>query len=478
MAAAAAAPQERQAGGGLGFIILQLGVAYFLFTTFIKGRGGREASAPTINASDASSFGQQVLSATAIPAPTPPEPVANLFAMFGIPDPSKVTTKTVDPALKRYDEDRAAALAAIPASAKLPNLWRNGQRFDLFVFLSTDAAPIRNFSALERVYSGTAAENEDVVEQPSSGGSPPTVSLFGGLMQRFVSSQSGVTRRLVNRTFTGLLDGAGGEGGDGDPSAPVSALIWAQRGLSFDWAPTNPREQLINVSLPASVLANATGVYAHVYFVTDPGWVSLNAGMSPSGSVIRIVHPLVTLLKRKPVKATYNLLEGSGVNASSGSARSWGIGATAAAPTQLPQIDGDAGEELVDSAATSPAVAAAAAATTTRILPYWRPALSIELIHDFSVYSKSGLPPHVSTKLQVTHGPSGVGYTPLAWINTFWVLGHHLIPINGTTPVVPLTLSYSTGALWKWAMQAQMEAQWAMQESMGTSSGGEADMCE
>ena len=512
LAAMAPAPPPAARGGenkpgGLIGIVLQLGLIYFLYNTFVKGKApvaAPPASSPaSIDTLASSEAAAQQSFATPTPAAGP-----NLFSMLGLPDPSKVN-KVVLPELARYEAEKSAALAAVPAAAKLANLWPSGQRFDLFVFLSTDAAPIVDFRALEGVYGGgrrfessstglidpalTDTSEEEAPREATGGGG--AISLFGGVMQRFISSQAGVARRLANRTFTGLLreaepsptsDEIGVSGGGDVPAGgaaaagevgPRTALLWAQRGLTYDGAAGNAREQLFNVSLPDSVLTNATGLYAHIYFVAAPGPRGLRSGgieLLPSDGVIRLVAPLVVLLKRKPQKATFNLLEGDGTatpltGGGGGAASSWGVGQDAASPAPTPSTAASAGDATDNT-------------SVVRVLPYWRPALSIELIHDFSVYAPKSLPPHVSSTLKVEVGPRGVGYTPLAWVNTFWVLGHHLVALNASgPPTVPLTLSYSTGALWKWAMQAQMEAQWEMQAALGgggSQGGSESDMSE
>ena len=51
------------------------------------------------------------------------------------------------------------------------------------------------------------------------------------------------------------------------------------------------------------------------------------------------------------------------------------------------------------------------------------------------------------------------------------------MPLNASSPPsVPLTLSYSTASMWKWSLQATMSSQWAAQEAMGATSGGEQDL--
>lgn len=68
-------------------------------------------------------------------------------------------------------------------------------------------------------------------------------------------------------------------------------------------------------------------------------------------------------------------------------------------------------------------------------------------------------------------------HTPLT-LSSLPSSGHHLHELNETSgSVLPLEVSVAPAAMWAWAMQTQMAAQWEMQESWGSGGGdGETDM--
>ncbi|KAM3570463.1 hypothetical protein VYU27_007486 [Nannochloropsis oceanica] len=58
------------------------------------------------------------------------------------------------------------------------------------------------------------------------------------------------------------------------------------------------------------------------------------------------------------------------------------------------------------------------------------------------------------------------GYlTPVIYLNDFWLLSEHLIPLNESVAVVPLSLKYEPVGFFKWQMQTQLDQQWKAQAS-------------
>ena len=251
-------------------------------------------------------------------------------------------------------------------------------------------------------------------------------------------------------------------------------LAWVQVNLTLDAGlHTNLRLQDVNITLPPSVLTNETTLFAHIYYSRLPVGGDGPLEASP-GDVLHVVYPLVKLLRRKPVRVSRSLLGGEsdedGKNESS-SASSWGVG----------------GKEEAVSATPTPAV---------RLLPYWKPTLHATLVDDTSLYATRGLPPHVSGAVHVelrtlqrtaaaapvkrgapASSASTVGYAPLPFCNDFWLLGSALLPLNeSSSATVPLQLSFSPIALWKWALMTSMEGQWEMQAAIGGGDDSETDL--
>ena len=98
----------------------------------------------TAVAPDGATHATHVVDAPPPPAPATPLPSAtSLLEAWGLPDPSKQKPK-VHPALHRYEEGRAAALAAAldAGVTTLRPLWPRNAQFEMWVWLSTDTAPV------------------------------------------------------------------------------------------------------------------------------------------------------------------------------------------------------------------------------------------------------------------------------------------------------------------------------------------------
>jgi hypothetical protein len=490
-APAGAAPAAAQKPNMIG-IVVQLVAMYFLWNNF----SSRKAAVKT----DPQAAAAALLDATT-PLPTPsatgsPEAggvaAPDMFSLLGMPDPRKATRKVL-PELAYREEERKARLAAVPKGSRLRNLWRPSAEFELFVFLATSAAPVADFAAVDDAqrqwaagvrhaalahapwnagHSGVTVTEPGAAPPGSSGGGggAPAFSLLGGFFKRQLDrlASSGSVTTLPNATVSGLAAAAASEDGDGggggcDGAAPA-ALVWAQRGLTYDWAPGTV-EQHLNVTLPRCVLTNASNVYAHVFAVAAGGHPSAgHARFGGPGSVLTAVYPLVTLLRRKPRKETFSLLD------------SMGGGSDIKPP---PRAAAPPSAE-----ASAPAAPSSPTSNETRWLPYWRPALPLALLVDGSVHPASALPPPLDSVLDVAADPAtarmaggGTAYVPPLLVDDFWTLAAHLVEVNATSdPVVPLRVSYAPAALWKWAMASQMTAQWSMQEQLGAAGEGEADV--
>lgn len=403
--------------------------------------------------------------------------------------------------LAEYEETRVAALTGLDPKARLANAWAVGTPFTLFVFLSESALPLPPFDPSKQVgpvlkpwisedpsYGGiTASSVETPVQSSGSGGISGVLGLFGeSTIKRYLAGP--VPRHAPSGHFEGLSDAE---------EAGAAALIWKQEGLTYGFDESNYWETVVNVTLSPRVIANASRLYAHVLLVVEGAQLDPSEPGFRASDVIRIVHPLIKLLPHKPRKTTYNLIDAmspvgpgsDGPSALPGTNAHMAFGIGAATPTPTPSSP----PEPEDDAAHGKGV---------QMRPYWKPTLSVQIVPDWSVYpGKGSLPPHVAAVLVVEPPPPGAPpgepalYTPVSLVNDFWQLGvrplcthkhtslitrrsprcplqHHLIAINDTVSVVPLTLSFSPQSLMAWSLMTTMERQWEMQAVM---SGGESD---
>lgn len=426
--------------------------------------------------------------------------------------------------LAPYEEHRKAALTASAQASGLFPLWPPGTEFTMAVFLSDSADPITDFAALDA--SDRHAEKSSTAPQPRS----QSQRGWGQFARDAFRSDSNLIKlfgsapavEYDNATWTGLeelqLHAASAlVASDSDSSAALAAsrgnlgvlpepqpvrehaapALWVQRGLRFDGTSAHYRQQSLNITVPAWLRGdpNAT-LFAHVYFVAaghspDPA----SPAYSPAGS-FHVVHPLVKHLARRPARRVRSLLGDSSTSSSKGGADKATAADAADASTVSSSASVDAESKLAADAAgaaNATAAAAAAAFANASTLPYWKPALHVQLVADWSSYQPRGMPPHLVSALHVLPAPlpwrgsskpgvapvgAGVpsgaaGYFPATYCNEFWLMSSDWVPLNASTAALPLTISFSHTSLLVWSTQAQMQLSWSLQEAIG--GGGEAD---
>ena len=323
----------------------------------------------------------------------------------------------VGPELAAFEADRYARLSlarneAAASRASLLPLWPRGAPFDLLVYLSTAAS--------------LGGAREDLPEEdPVAGG--------GG---------GGAAPPAANVSVEGLRHG-------GPP-----LLLWRQRGLRV--GDSAERAQSFLVTLPPEVLANETGVYAHVFFRRAGAPLAPSEPGFSAAAVLYHVQPLVKLLQVKPKRPRVSLL-GDGGSPSPPPAMRFGIQAREVAT-------------LSGSATPSPTAKPPPE-------PYWKPALRLQLVDDQSPLPPGSLPPPVALAAQLQRAPgSGAwGYLPHLYVNEFWLLGHHLHHLNASAPPLPLEVALSGASMWRWMVEAQYQTSMDMQVSVGMQSERQTD---
>uniref|UniRef100_K1R4I6 Cleft lip and palate transmembrane protein 1-like protein n=1 Tax=Magallana gigas TaxID=29159 RepID=K1R4I6_MAGGI len=86
------------------------------------------------------------------------------------------------------------------------------------------------------------------------------------------------------------------------------------------------------------------------------------------------------------------------------------------------------------------------------ILNHWHPNLTINLMDDHSPWMKNHVPQPLDEYIEFLPGTDN--YQPILYFNDYWNLNTDYMPINQTTPVLNLTITYSPISLFKWQMYA------------------------
>jgi len=90
--------------------------------------------------------------------------------------------------------------------------------------------------------------------------------------------------------------------------------------------------------------------------------------------------------------------------------------------------------------------------TRFEILNHWHPNLTINLVDDHTPWTKNGVPPPLDEYIQFLS--SSNHYYPILYFNEYWNLNKDFMPINETTPILNLSLTYQPLSLFKWQMYA------------------------
>ena len=107
-------------------------------------------------------------------------------------------------------------------------------------------------------------------------------------------------------------------------------------------------------------------------------------------------------------------------------------------------------------------------------LPFFKPNVTVSLVDDFTTYPyPNGMPPAMREKMNFAENSDE--YYPTVWMNEFWLLRDHLVPVNESLPAVNLTLVVAPLSLWKWQVMEQMDRSFAQQRAMGTAGENDAD---
>ncbi|GMF15022.1 unnamed protein product [Phytophthora lilii] len=216
------------------------------------------------------------------------------------------------------------------------------------------------------------------------------------------------------------------------------ALRWFEDALAYDTAPNAAREdgawvRALNVTVDEHLLSNGS-LFAHVFVTKD--------GRSPnpadsSYDAMGCVHRSVELTAFRPppkVVKKRNLLEAEQEEEEE----------------EVVQYDPDV------------------------YISMWKPSFYINVVVDHTTYSATQPPPPFVSTEMVVDQEAGL-YTPVLFLNEFWLLEEHLIPVNDTVTALPLEISFYPLPMYKYALYTQMEQNFRNQEATGASSRRDTD---
>ncbi|XP_040167558.1 cleft lip and palate transmembrane protein 1 homolog [Anopheles arabiensis] len=216
-----------------------------------------------------------------------------------------------------------------------------------------------------------------------------------------------------------------------------SSLVWLQEGLIYgDWYGGRDGDGIftLNTQIKASEqLMNNGSIYLHTY-VTKTG-LSPNPAAGEDFAGKNMGHARAMLSKYKRIKRTktHNLLAG-----------------------EKEKFEKELEDALVDD----------------KILAHWHPNLTINLVTDQTNWVKGTVPPPLDEYIKFL--PGGQTYLPIVFYNDYWNMMRDYQPINRTTPVLDLNLSYQPLSLFKWQLYAAqaMRNKWANNMFTEALSGG------
>merc|ERR1719225_1648861 len=91
----------------------------------------------------------------------------------------------------------------------------------------------------------------------------------------------------------------------------------------------------------------------------------------------------------------------------------------------------------------------------TEVLSHWHPNLTLNVVYDHTPWVPGQVPPPLDEFVEFT--PSLQQYKPILWLNDYWNLNRDYQPINSTTPVVNLTLTFQPLSMFKWQMYSAQQ---------------------
>jgi len=207
----------------------------------------------------------------------------------------------------------------------------------------------------------------------------------------------------------------------GEFNIPES-LVWKKEGIIYgNWEQGANMDSIFELStqIPLSERVQNNGsVYMHSYLVREGKSPDPDAGkgvFSKKWTTYK-TQRLNKFMKRK-YKKTANLLTG------------------ATEQSEEDQLKAEAG--------------------LTEIISHWHPNLTLNVVYDHTPWIPGQVPPPLDEFVEFT--PSLQQYKPILWLNDYWNLNRDYQPINSSTPMVNLTITFQPLSMFKWQMYSAQQ---------------------
>ncbi|CRK89589.1 CLUMA_CG003264, isoform A [Clunio marinus] len=219
-----------------------------------------------------------------------------------------------------------------------------------------------------------------------------------------------------------------------------SSLVWFQDGLIYgDWYSGKNHDGSYSKSTKIKAsekLQNNGTIYLHTYVVKTGKSPDPAAGDEYAGFEVAYNRRQLNKFKKVRYQKTQNLLTGTSEKSA---------------------------EEI-----------AKAEVMSKEIVNHWHPNLTVNIIVDQTNWVKGTIPPPLDE--HVTFLPIGHSYLPILFVNDYWNMLRDYQPINTTTPVLDLTITFQPLSLFKFQLYASqgMRNKWTS-SMFGETLSGAAD---
>nr|CAH8870384.1 unnamed protein product [Trichobilharzia regenti] len=207
-----------------------------------------------------------------------------------------------------------------------------------------------------------------------------------------------------------------------------NALFWHEPNINYgDWSAGPDKDGSfsktgeIHCSQFPKLMFNGS-LYIHVYLVKPGFSPDPNAGNKYSLRYTVYKSKMLTRYKRRRLSRTTNLITGHT----------------------------DSHPDLTANSSTPSGV---------QYLPpvtHWHPNLTINLVDDQSPWVKGSVPMPLDQFIEF-YSPTNE-YYPVVYLNDYWNLNEDYKPVNETTPVLPIRITFSPLSLFKWQLYAAQTA--------------------
>lgn len=212
----------------------------------------------------------------------------------------------------------------------------------------------------------------------------------------------------------------------------LSNLVWLQEGLTYgDWSsgPTNDGIYTHSTQIKATKhMMNNGSLYLHTWVTRVGESPDPEDPRFPKSGLMGYRSRQLNKFKRIKAKRNYNLLAGEKERLA----------------MELENIN------LKDV-----------------VISHWHPNLTINLVVDQTNWSEGTVPQPLNEYVKFVE--SGKTYLPIVFINDYWNLQREYFPINETTPILDLHLTFQPLSMFKWQLYAanDMKKKWSSGNMLG-----------